>query len=588
MSDDDIKTLSLLEANSEYQKLVQIIRKHDDLYYNYNAPIITDAEYDKLRRRLLYIEELYPVLKTSNSPSVKIGSPISKKAKPVMHLTPMLSLDNAFTVQDLEKFIARVPKLINVPIDALDYCCEQKIDGLSVSLIYDHGSLVQASTRGNGYVGEDVTANAMYVIDIPHDIPLTKHIEVRGEIYMPIKAFNEINKICRDNNEMEFVNPRNAAAGSLRQLDAQVTATRHLCFFAYYLEGLTLNTQIEVLQKLQELGFSVCSFEHCNTLEGFQKYFLKIQNLRQKLEYAIDGVVLKINNLSFQRQLGFAGRNPRHSIAYKFPAEQATTELIDIEVNVGRTGKITPVAILKPANIANSTITRATLHNFNEISNKNLNIGDIVIIERSGDVIPKIIGVQKKAIKPLSIIVPDACPACGSKLTKIDGYTDIFCPNRYGCSAQIVNYITYFASKPCFDIKGLGLKQVKELFDMRLIHSAIDLFDLKNDNNINILPTRKGWGITSVRNLLDAIDSSRNITLHRFINALGIPDIGLGQAKVLANEFNSVDLFMNATSEKLSNISGLGETRIQNITTFINNPINIEFVSNLLKYIKIV
>lgn len=588
MSDNNISQLSLLEANSEYQQLVKMIRKHDDLYYNCNAPAITDFEYDKLRQRLLYLEALYPVLKTPTSPSVTIGSPISKKAKPVTHLIPMLSLENAFNQQDLEKFITKAAKLISVPIETIDYCCEQKIDGLSVSLTYENGLLIQASTRGNGYIGEDVTENAMSVSDIPHKISITEHINVRGEIYMPIRAFNEINEIRRKCNEVEFVNPRNAAAGSLRQLDAKVTATRHLRFFAYYLDGLNLKTQIEILKMLRELGFSVCDFEHCYTIDEFQKYFLKIQNIRSNLEYAIDGVVLKINNLLLQNQLGFAGRNPRHSIAYKFPAEQATTKLIGIEINIGRTGKVTPVAILLPVSISHATITRSTLHNFKEVVTKNLSIGDTVIIERSGDVIPKIVGIQKKATNLSPVRVPDICPVCRSKLVSFDEYVDIFCPNRYACPAQIVNYITYFASKPCFDIKGLSTRQVRELFDMGLIRSAIDLFKLRTDNNIDILIGKKGWGRLSVRNLLNSIDISRNITLHRFINALGIPDIGTGLSKILSDEFKFVELFMHATNEQLKNINGLGNKKIQNIIQFLNDNINTEFVNNLLKHVKIV
>ncbi len=578
----------LLEANDEYTKLVKLIRKYDYLYYNKDTSEISDAEYDKLRQRLLFLEELYPILRTSNSPSVKIGAPIGSKFNPVEHKTPMLSLENAFSFEDLDKFVTKACKYANIKKEELDYCCEQKIDGLSVSLIYSNGQLIKASTRGNGYIGEDVTKNAMQVVNIPHEISISEDIEVRGEVYMPITTFNELNEERKDNKEQSFVNPRNAAAGSLRQLDEQITAKRNLRFFAYYLSGIEIKTQIEVLTKLEALGFPVCCFEHCNTINEFQNYCLKIQKIRQDLDYAIDGVVLKINNLSLQEQLGFAGRNPRHSVAYKFPAEHVATKLVDIEVNVGRTGKITPVAILEPVQIAGSIVSRATLHNFNEINDKKLSLGDTISLERSGDVIPKIVDVLKKSSEPIIIDSPINCPSCGSILIKPNNYVDIFCPNKYECSAQVLAYITYFASKPCFDIKGLGKKQVKDLYNLGLVRTPIDLFNLKTSYIDFGLQKKAGWGDLSVQNLLTSIEQSRTITLHKFINALGIPEIGNGLAENLANEFKSIDVFMNASEEQFRKMRGLGISKISNIVQFISNEINVDFVKKLLQHVRIV
>ncbi len=580
--------LELLRANAEYIKLVKLINKYDDLYYNHDTSAISDAEYDKLRQRLLYLEELYPILRTPNSPSVKVGASISNKFSPVEHKIPMLSLENAFNFKDLEEFIARACKYANITTECLDYCCEQKIDGLSVSLIYEKGSLVRASTRGNGYIGEDVTKNVKQVINIPHEIPIVENVEIRGEIYMPITAFNKLNEERQRKGKQTFVNPRNAAAGSLRQLDERITAKRNLCFFAYYMLGIKLTSQINVLEKLKELKFSVCDFEHCNTIDEFQNYFLKIKKIRNKLDYAIDGVVLKINNLELQNQLGFAGRNPRHSIAYKFPAEQVETKLLNIEVNVGRSGKITPVAILKPVQLCGSTVSRATLHNFKEIKNKSISIGDVILVEKSGDVIPKIIGISRKKSKQTSIIVPTNCPSCASNLVKMDGYIDIFCPNKYGCPAQALAYIIYFASKQCFDINGLGKKQVEELYNFGLVHSPIDLFNLKKSYIDFGLELKQGWGSLSVQNLLASIEKSRSISFRKFINALGIHEIGCNLSEKIADDFKSIDVLMSTTEERLQCINGLGQSKINNIIQFVSNKINIDFVNKLLHHVNII
>lgn len=581
------KTLSLLEANTEHQKLVKLLRKYDNLYYNCNSSPIPDAEYDKLRQRLLYLEELFPILQTPNSPSQKVGCPINKLFCPVKHSIPMLSLENAFNFEDLKKFIVRATNFLGVDTEDIDYCCEQKIDGLSLSLMYENGKLIRASTRGDGYVGEDVTQNVMTIIDIPHNVEIKSSIEVRGEVYMPLQIFSELNSSRISHNEKPFTSPRNAAAGSLRQLDSNVTASRHLQFFAYSLIGIKLDTQIDVLNQLRNFGFSVCDFEHCNTIEEFQQYSLKIQSIRQTLNHDIDGTVLKINNLSLQEKLGFVGRNPRHSVAYKFPAEQVFTKLRGIEVNVGRTGKLTPVALLEPVTIMGTTVTRATLHNFSKISDQDLHIGDMILLERSGDVIPKVVEIKHTAKNADKVGIPKICPSCGASLVTLPNYIDIYCPNHYNCPNQSLAYITYFVSKGCFDISGLGNKQIKDLYEVGAIRSPIDLFKLKDSYFKYNLTNRIGWGQTSIMKLLEAIDNRRTISLHRFINALGIPEIGNNFAKNLAESFGSIDKLMQANSEQLQTIKGLGKIKIQNILQFISNPINIKFVNDILQYITV-
>ena len=585
-----VEELTLLEANKEISELIKMIRYYDDMYYNYNKSIISDVEYDKLRLRLNEIETRYPVLKNSNSPSNSIGAPIkSNKFKSVQHSIPMLSLSNTFNKEDIYKFIEKAKKYLKLNENVFDYCFEQKIDGVSLSIIYNNGTLQTASTRGDGYVGEDITNNVLQINNIPKNIGnIDGIVEVRGEVYMPISTFHELNN---NNKDKTFSTTRNAASGSLRHLDSSVTASRNLMFFAYYINSnnneINPSTQIEVLELLKKLKFDVCNYEHGNTIEQFIDYCDRIQQIRNTLDYEIDGTVLKINSLAIQKKLGFVGRNPRHSLAYKFPAAQAITVINNIEINVGRTGKLTPVAILDPINIQGSIISKVTLHNFKEIQNKKLSIGDEIIIERSGDVIPKIVGIHKKNNNPM-IEIPIACPYCGSSLIQIDDSIDIFCPNHYSCPEQAIRYIIYFVSKQCFDIDGLGNKQVKELYDIGLVKNPIDLFKLESNNGISILNNRKGWGKHSISNLLLSINNRREIQLNRFITSLGIHEIGGTIAIDIADYFKTIDNFINANKDELCNIKKLGERRINTIIQFMNNDINLNFIKEIQQYIKII
>ena len=618
-----IEELTLLEANNEIKKLIKEIKYYDDMYYNKNKSVISDAEYDKLRLRLTEIENKYPILKTSNSPSNKIGSPIkSNKFASVKHDIPMLSLSNTFNKDDVYKFIEKAKKYLKINDNILfDYCFEQKIDGISLSILYKDGKLYKASTRGDGYVGEDVTQNVLQISSIPKEIGNIEGIvEVRGEVYMPISTFNTLNsninkhstsQIEKNNTEQLFINissdannkkissikqekfstTRNAASGSLRQLDPSVTASRNLMFFAYYIHSnnnkVNPKTQTEVLELLKELNFDVCNYEHGNTIEHFIDYCERIKQIRTTLDYEIDGTVLKINSLEIQSKLGFVGRNPRHSVAYKFPASQAITTINNIDINVGRTGKLTPVAILKPINIQGSIISKVTLHNFRDINNKKLSIGDEVIIERSGDVIPKIVGIHKKNNNN-TIETPNICPYCGTKLIQIDNSVDIFCPNHYSCPEQVIRYIIYFASKNCFDIDGLGNRQVKELYNMEFVRTPIDLFTLESNIDINILINKEGWGKLSVINLLSSINKRRVIALDRFITSLGINEIGNLIAVDIANYYKNIDNFLNTNKDELQNINKLGKKRINTIIQFIQNDINLNFIKEIRKHISII
>ncbi len=570
--------LTFSEAKAELAFLKQELRRHDDLYYNKAEPEITDWEYDQLRLRLNEIEAKFPELKSESSPSQKVGAPVSSTFSKITHKKPMLSLENAFSSEDLEDFIERVQNFLNTTTN-LEFCAEHKIDGLSASIFYKNGQLTYAATRGDGYVGEDVTDNIKTILDIPKSIDYTGEIEIRGEVYMSINSFTELNKQREEAGEKLFANPRNAAAGSLRQLDAEVTKQRNLGFFAYYVDGdnLNINTQIEVMEFIKKLGFSTSEYKLCHSLMDMEKYCQDTSQKRQNLPYEIDGAVFKLNSLELQNRLGFVGRNPRHSIAFKFPAEEAETRILDISIGVGRTGKITPVAILEPVNLNGAMVSRATLHNFSEIERKQIAVGDTVKILRSGDVIPKIIAVTKKSGNA-TFAMPATCPSCGADLVQYPGLIDLFCPNHYGCSAQAVRYISYFVSKNCLDIPGLGEKQVEEFFEEGRIKTALDIFKLQEKEVDTPLASKPGWGKVSAKKLYDAIENSRNVTLARFIVSLGIPGVGEVIAQLLADHFKNIENLQRAEKADLVELEGLGDLMAEEIYAFFRNEVNIKFI----------
>lgn len=558
-----------MDIKERIQQLTDDIARHDNLYYNFDAPEIDDAAYDALRRELDQLETEYPEEIRPNSPCYRVGiAPISDFQK-VKHNVPMLSLDNVFSDQEMDEFLKKTYRFLNDE-SWIDFVAEPKIDGLSASLIYENGTLVRVVTRGDGHTGEDITQNAKTIRDIPLVLAEDDHIEIRGEIYMEKDAFAALNDARAKNDESLFANPRNAAAGSVRQLDSRVVAKRPLRFFAYYLMDQDALNQWGHLKKLKKLGFKVCTqIQLCQSLQDVQKYYQTMMKSRSNLPYDIDGVVFKINDAQIQKRLGTVGRTPRFAIAYKFPPQQGQTTLEDIIVQVGRNGTLTPVALLKPISIGGVWIQRASLHNADEIVRKDIHIGDLVTVQRAGDVIPQVIAAERQ-LGSRSFIFPETCPVCDTPVHR--DQVAIYCPNVHGCHAQIKEHIEHFVSRNAFNIDGLGKNSVAFLYDNGYIQSVADIFTLaENKGKLEVEP---GWGAVSVENLLKAIDQARTINLDRFIYALGIPMIGEVTAGLLAKHFVSIENFLHGDVEILD-IGGVGPISKQELSYFLehNRPL---------------
>lgn len=530
---------------AELAKLRLLIEKHNKLYHQLDAPEISDAEYDALKRRLEELEGPEPDLL---SPLNKVGAkPLAQFAK-VRHAVPMLSLTNAFAGEDVTDFVDRVRKFINLPESAkLEILAEPKIDGLSCSLRYENGKLVQAATRGDGEEGEDVTANIRTIASIPQHLPkgVPAVLEVRGEVYMTRKDFEKLNKAQEAEGDKVFANPRNAAAGSLRQLDSSITARRPLRFFGYALGETSepvAETQEGIRRKLEKWGFEVPTpMTVAANAEELLEFHARVYEERPKIVYDLDGVVYKVNDIGYQRRLGFISRSPRWATAHKFPAEQAETILKKIVVQVGRTGTLTPVAELEPINVGGVIVSRATLHNEDEIARKKICEGDRVIVQRAGDVIPQIvrsIDGEKAKKERKYFTLPEKCPECGSQVVREEGEVAKRCTGGLVCPAQAVEHFKHFASRTAFDIEGLGDKIIQELWDEGMIKTPADIFRLQKYTTA--LKEREGWGELSVRKLFDAIEARRIISLERFIYALGIRQVGQATAKKLAHHYLSL------------------------------------------------
>jgi DNA ligase (NAD+) len=588
-----VDKMSLSEAKIELDSLKKEIAIHDDLYYNKSSPLISDSEYDSLRNRLLEIERKFSSLVSPDSPSQKVGAPISGQFRKIPHISPMLSLENAFNRNEVERFIERIYKFLNES-DGLEFCVEQKIDGLSASIVYEDGAMIYGATRGNGLIGEDVTPNIKNVKGIPYTIKMRGKCEVRGEVYMSKDSFKILNESREIAGEQVFANPRNAASGSLRQLDPSITSSRDLRFFPYYLkifnDELMPKNQSECLEILSSIGFTISEYKTLSDIDEMTKYYDSVLSARQDLPYEIDGIVLKLNSLALQDSLGAVGHHPRHSIAVKFPAFEGKTRIVDISVSVGRSGKITPIAILEPIKISGTVVARATLHNFEEIGRIGLRRNDIVTVQKSGDVIPKIISVDHSVrddLKRIPFEVPVTCPSCGCSLVKYPGLLDLYCPNHHVCPSQIVMYISYFISKNCFNIVGLGEAQIEEFFKEGRITSALDIFRLKEKDSASPLESKYGWGKTSASKLFDSIESARTISLPRFITSLGIPGVGEVIARDLSTTFGTLEALMDATVESLAAIDGLGLIISQKIYEFFKNESMVHFINDLLTYVTI-
>jgi len=573
---------------NQINKLRETLRHHEYLYHVMDAPEIPDSEYDRLFHQLKALEQQHPEWITPNSPTQRVGAkPLSGFAQ-VTHEIPMLSLDNAFSDEEFYAFVKRIQERLIVPPEKLAFCCEPKLDGLAVSILYVNGVLTQAATRGDGTTGEDITLNIRTIRNIPLQL-LTDNpparLEVRGEVFMPQAGFDKLNEMALAKGEKTFANPRNAAAGSLRQLDPKITSQRPLTLNAYGIgvaEGVELpDTHYARLQWLKSLGIPVNpEIQLCDGVEKVLEFYRTMQQKRPNLGYDIDGTVLKINSIALQQELGFISKAPRWAIAYKFPAQEEMTILNDVEFQVGRTGAITPVAKLEPVFVAGVTVSNATLHNGDEIARLNVAIGDTVVIRRAGDVIPQIIGVlhDRRPANVQPIVFPEHCPVCGSAITRIEGEAVARCTGGLFCDAQRKESLKHFVSRKAMDIDGVGAKLIEQLVDRELIHTPADLFKL----DLLTLMRLERMGEKSAQNALDSLEKAKKTTLARFIFALGIREVGEATALNLANFFKNLTALQQANFEQLQAVPDVGDVVANRILAFWREQHNLDVVNDLI------
>ena len=576
------------EVHQRYQRLKQELNQHNHAYYVLDDPAVPDSHYDRLMRELQAIEQQYQQLRTADSPSQRVGGMALDSFSQVTHKVPMLSLDNAFSDAEMTDFERRIKDRINLDqSQKITYACEPKLDGVAVSLIYENGLLTRGATRGDGSVGEDITANVRTIKSIPlrlqgNDFP--ELLEVRGEIYMPRAGFNQFNKMARETGEKPFVNPRNAAAGSLRQLDSKITATRPLEMCAYSVGQFQGQQQPDshfaMLNLLGRLGFKIN--RHIKQVEGIdacEDYYQYLADLRDQLDYDIDGIVYKVNDFKLQHRLGFVAKAPRWAIARKFPAQEEMTRLLDVEFQVGRTGAVTPVARLEPVFVGGVTVGNATLHNADEINRLGVCIGDTVIVRRAGDVIPQIVKavLEKRPHDAQPIVFPERCPVCQSSVKRAEGEAVARCTGGLFCGAQTKEAIKHYASRKAMDIDGLGDKLVDALVDHELIYSVADLYELPLEKLVNL----ERMAQKSAENLLNSIEVSKQTTLPKFLYSLGIREVGEATAQTLANNFGNLDAVVAATAEQLLEVEDVGPVVAGHIVDFFRNPDNVSIVQAL-------
>lgn len=599
--------ISIEQAETRAIFLKERIEQHNYNYYTLDCPVISDQEYDQLFQELKLLEEHFPQLVTIDSPTQKIGSKPLDKFNTIEHSVPMLSLDNIFDYEELIKFDQRIKDRLKNNSKTIKYVCEPKIDGLAVNICYKNGVLAWAATRGDGYIGEDITQNIKTIKSIPlnlnylknkYNIVIPQILEVRGEVYMSHKSFANLNQTMQARGEKPFVSPRNAAAGSLRQLDSRVTAARDLQIFCYNIGSFVINssdanndaqisditsTHAGALEYLKKLGFRVNNLiKTLNNLDEVQGYYANIGTLRDSLEYDIDGVVFKVDSKELQEQLGFVSRAPRWAVAYKFPASEVMTYIKDVEFGVGRTGALTPVARLEPVFVGGATVSNATLHNIEEIERKDIRIGDKVIIRRAGDVIPEVVSVvlsERNSLETKKIVLPKNCPICGADVVKPEDLAVARCTAGLFCPAQRKEAIIHFASRKALNIDGLGNKLIEQLVDEKLIMSPADLYSLTHKQLSNL----ERMADKSAQNIIEALETSKNTTLAKFIYALGIKEVGEATAKQLAKYFGSIEKLQSASFQRLLNIEDVGEVVANSITTFFNNSHNREIINKLLQ-----
>ncbi|ARM73435.1 NAD-dependent DNA ligase LigA [Listeria monocytogenes] len=563
-----------------YEELINILDQYSYDYYVIDNPTVEDAEYDQKMQELLKIEEAHPEWVTPESPSKRVGGEVLEGFKKVAHDTPMLSLANAFNHEDLADFDRRIRDKVG---DDIAYMCELKIDGLAVSLQYENGKYKQGATRGDGTIGEDITANLRTIRSIPMKLQKDYSIEVRGEAFMPKRSFQKLNEIREEEGQMLFANPRNAAAGSLRQLDTKIAASRNLDIFLYAVADfgeMGVETHSAGLDMLETLGLKVNKERRlCSSLEEVYAYIDEWTEKRADLAYDIDGIVLKLNNLEQQRQMGTTVKSPRWSIAYKFPAEEVPTKLLDIELNVGRTGVITPTAVLEPVRVAGTTVSRASLHNEDLITEKDIRIGDTVLIKKAGDIIPEVIKsiTEERSGSEETFHMPKKCPTCDSELVRLEEEVALRCINPK-CPAQIKEGLIHFVSRNAMNIDGLGEKVIIQLFSQHLIKDVADLFFLSKEKLLEL----ERMGEKSVTNLLASIEASKQNSLEKLLFGLGIRHVGAKAAKSLAVHFETMDNLKVADKETLTSINDIGEKMADSIVTYFAN----EEVHDLLEELK--
>ncbi len=574
--------------SQQIEQLRESLRYHEYQYHVLDNPQIPDAEYDRLFHQLKALEQQYPEYLTEDSPTQRVGAkPLSGFAQ-VTHEIPMLSLDNAFSDEDFAAFVRRIQERLIAMPNPLTFCCEPKLDGLAVSILYVNGKLTQAATRGDGTTGEDITLNIRTIRNIPLQLR-TEHpparLEVRGEVFMPQAGFEKLNEAALQHGEKTFANPRNAAAGSLRQLDPKITSQRPLMLNAYNIgiaEGVELpTTHYARLQWLKSVGIPINNeIRLCDGIENVLKFYRTMAEKRSTLGYDIDGTVIKVNDIALQRELGFISKAPRWAVAYKFPAQEELTLLKAVEFQVGRTGAITPVAKLEPVFVAGVTVSNATLHNGDEIERLDIAIGDTVVIRRAGDVIPQIIGVlhERRPTNAQKIEFPSRCPVCDSVITRIDGEAVARCTGGLFCAAQRKEALKHFVSRKAMDIDGVGAKLIEQLVDRELIHTPADLFKL----DLITLMRLERMGEKSAQNALDSLQKAKKTTLARFIFALGIREVGEATALNLANHFKTLEALQNATFEQLQEVQDVGEVVANRIVLFWREAHNVAVVQDLI------
>ena len=591
---DNEKNTSFFDVQEKYTKLRNEIEYHNNLYYNEDKPLISDMEYDALMRELKQLEQEYPELLKNkengeSSPTEKIGGTASEKFSKVRHRVPMLSLSNTYNISEIEDFDKRIKKIIlseNVKEHSkeLEYILELKLDGLSISLIYENGVLVQAVTRGDGQIGEDVTENIMEIKTIPKKLKKNISLEVRGEIILPISSFNRINQEREDDGEDVFANPRNAASGTIRQLDKTIVAERGLDCYLYYLvnaENYGINSHLESIEYIEKLGFKTTKiFEKYTDFKELEKSIDKWHNDRKKLDYETDGLVIKVNNFALYETLGYTTKSPRWAIAYKFPAEQVKTKLMDVTFQVGRTGVITPVAELEAVNLSGSVVKRASLHNFDEIRRKDIKIGDNVIVEKAAEIIPQVVNVvfDDRTGKEIEIQEPTNCPVCNSELAHEEGLVALKCHNPL-CPEKVKRQIAYFVSRDAMNISGLGDKIVEKFIELGKIKTIVDIYSLEKYREE--LENLEKMGQKSVDNLINSIESSKNRDFSKVLYALGIPFVGKFNANLLTKTFKNIENLKNQSIENLLTVKGIGDKVAVAVNTFLNDENNWKIITDL-------